>query len=79
MIASFFRVLIFFAAVWSAVVVVLSVLGEPFLFFPLGEGTFLFPPTHRYETFRLTFFTLLAIGTYFHLFAPEKNFTAIQV
>ena len=79
MIASFFGVLIFFGGVWSAVVVVLSILGEPFLFLPVGEGTDLFPPTHRYETFRLTFFTLLAIGSYFHLFAPEKNFTAVQV
>ena len=79
MIASLFRVLIILGGVWSAVVVVLSILGEPFLFLPVGKGTDLFPPTHRYETFRLTFFTLLAIGSYFHLFAPEKNFTAVQV
>ena len=79
MIANFFRVLIVFGGVWSAVVVMLSVLGEPFLFLPVGEGTDLFPPTHRYETFRLTFFTLLAIGSFFHLFAPEKKFTAVQV
>lgn len=79
MLASFCRVLIFFGGVWSAIVVALSILGEPFLFLPVGEGTDLFPPTHRYETFRLTFFTLLAIGSYFHLFDPEKKFTAIQV
>jgi len=79
MIASFFRLLIFFGGVWSAIVVVLSILGEPFLFLPVGEGSDLFPPTHRYETFRLTFFTLLAIGSYSHLFAPEKKFTAVQV
>jgi hypothetical protein len=79
MVASFFRVLIFCGGVWSVVVVALSFLGDPFLFLPFGEGTDLFPPTHRYETFRLTFFTLLAIGSYFHLFAPEKKFTAVQV
>lgn len=79
MVASFFRVLIFCGGVWSVVVVALSLLGEPFLFLPFGEGTDLFPPAHRYETFRLTFFTLLAIGSYFHLFAPEKKFTAVQV
>ena len=79
MIASLFRVLIILGGVWSAVVVMLSVLGEPFLFLPVGEGTDLFPPMHRYETFRLTFFTLLAIGSYVHLFAPEKQFTAVQV
>ena len=79
MIASFFPRIDFFGGVWSAVVIVLSVLGEPFLFLPVGEGTDLFPPAHRYETFRLTFFTLLAIGSYFHLFAPEKKFTAVQV
>ena len=79
MVASFFRVLIFCGGVWSVVVVALSFLGEPFLFLPLGDATDLFPPTHRYETFRLTFFTLLAIGSYFHLFAPEKKFTAVQV
>ena len=76
---SFFRVLIFCGGVWSVMVVVLSSLGEPFLFLPVGDGTDLFPPAHRYETFRLTFFTLLAIGSYFHLFAPEKKFTAVQV
>lgn len=79
MVASFFRVLIFCGGVWSVVVVALSLLGEPFLFLPFGEGTDLFPPAHRYETFRLTFFTLLAIGSYFHLFAPEKKLTAVQV
>ena len=79
MVENFFRVLIFCGGVWSVVVVALSFLGEPFLFLPFGEGTDLFPPTHRYETFRLTFFTLLAIGSYFHLFAPEKKFTAVQV
>ena len=79
MVANFFRVLIFCGGVWSVIVVVLSSLGEPFLFLPVGEGTDLFPPAHRYETFRLTFFTLLAIGSYFHLFAPEKKFTAVQV
>ncbi len=79
MIANFFRVLIVFGGVWSAVVVMLSVLGEPFLFLPVGEGTDLFPLTHSYETFGLTFFTLLAVGSYFHLFAPEKQFTAVQV
>ena len=79
MVASFFRVLIFCGGVWSVVVVALSILGEPFLFLPFGEGTDLFPPAHRYETFRLTFFTLLAIGSYFHLFAPEKKLTAVQV
>ena len=79
MVASFFRVLIFCGGVWSVVVVALSFLGEPFLFLPFGEGTDLFPPAHRYEAFRLTFFTLLAIGSYFHLFAPEKKFTAVQV
>ena len=79
MVSSFFRVLIFCGGVWSVVVVALSFLGEPLLFLPFGEGTDLFPPTHRYETFRLTFFTLLAVGSYFHLFTPEKKFTAVQV
>ena len=59
--------------------VTLSIFGDPFLFLPLGDGSDLFPPAHRYETFRLTFFTLLAIGSYFHLFAPEKKFSAAQV
>ena len=79
MVANVFRVLIFFGGVWSLVVVALSFLGEPFLFLPFGDGTDLFPPAHRYETFRLTFFTLLAIGSYFHLFNPERKFTAVQV
>ena len=79
MVANVFRVLIFFGGVWSVAVVALSFLGEPFLFLPFGDGTDLFPPAHRYETFRLTFFTLLAIGSYFHLFTPERKFTAVQV
>ena len=79
MIAYFFRLVIFLGGVWAAVVVTLSIFGDPFLFLPLGEGTDLFPPAHRYETFRLTFFALLAIGSYFHFFAPEKKFSAVQV
>ena len=80
MVTRFFRVLIFCGGVWSVMVVVLSSLGEPFLFLPVGQGTTdLFPSEHRYETFRLTFFSLLAIGSYFHLFTPEKKFTAVQV
>ena len=79
MIAYFFRLVIFVGGIWAAVVVTLSIFGDPFLFLPFGEGTDLFPPAHRYETFRLTFFTLLAIGSYFHLFAPEKKFSAVQV
>lgn len=79
MIAYFFRLVIFVGGVWAAVVVTLSIFGDPFLFLPLGEGTDLFPPAHRYETFRLTFFSLLAIGSYFHLFTPEKKFSAAQV
>lgn len=79
MLAYFFRLLIFVGGIWAAIVVTLSIFADPFLFLPLGEGTDLFPPAHRYETFRLTFFTLLAIGSYFHLFAPEKKFSAGQV
>ena len=79
MITNFFRLVIFAGGVWAAVVVSLSIFGDPFLFLPLGEGTDLFPPAHRYETFRLTFFSLLAIGSYFHLFASEKKFPAAQV
>ena len=79
MLAYFFRLLIFVGGIWAAIVVTLSIFADPFLFLPLGEGTDLFPPAHRYETFRLTFFTLLAIGSYFHLFAPEKKFSAAQV
>ena len=79
MIAYFFRLVIFAGGFWAAVVVTLSIFGDPFLFLPLGDGSDLFPPAHRYETFRLTFFTLLAIGSYFHLFAPEKRFSAVQV
>ena len=79
MIAYFFRIVIFVGGIWAALVVTLSIFGDPFLFLPLGDGSDLFPPAHRYETFRLTFFTLLAIGSYFHLFAPEKKFSAAQV
>lgn len=79
MITYFFRIVIFVGGIWAALVVALSIFGEPFLFLPLGDGSDLFPPAHRYETFRLTFFTLLAIGSYFHLFAPEKKFSAVQV
>ena len=79
MITGFFRLIIFVGGLWAAVVVTLSIFGDPFLFLPLGDGSDLFPPAHRYETFRLTFFTLLAIGSYFHLFAPEKRFSAVQV
>ena len=79
MIAGFFRLIIFVGGLWAAVVVTLSIFGDPFLFLPVGDGTDLFPPAHRYETFRLTFFALLAIGSYFHLFSPEKKFSAVQV
>ena len=79
MITYFFRIVIFVGGIWAALVVTLSIFGNPFLFLPLGDGSDLFPPAHRYETFRLTFFTLLAIGSYFHLFAPEKKFSAAQV
>ena len=79
MITYFFRIVIFVGGIWAALVVTLSIFGDPFLFLPLGDGSDLFPPAHRYETFRLTFFTLLAIGSYFHLFAPEKKFSAAQV
>ena len=79
MLAYFFRLLIFVGGIWATIVVTLSIFADPFLFLPLGEGADLFPPAHRYETFRLTFFTLLAIGSYFHLFAPEKKFSAGQV
>ncbi len=79
MITYFFRLVILVGGTWAAVVVTLSIFGDPFLFLPLGDGSDLFPPAHRYETFRLTFFTLLAIGSYFHLFNPEKKFSAVQV
>ena len=79
MITYFFRIVILVGGIWAALVVTLSIFGDPFLFLPLGDGSDLFPPAHRYETFRLTFFTLLAIGSYFHLFAPEKRFSAVQV
>ena len=79
MITYFFRIVIFIGGIWAALVVTLSIFGDPILFLPLGDGSDLFPPAHRYETFRLTFFTLLAIGSYFHLFAPEKRFSAVQV
>ena len=79
MLSYFFRLVIFVGGTWAAVVVALSIFGDPFLFLPLGEGIDLFPPAHRYETLRLTFFALLAIGSYFHLFAPEKKFSAVQV
>ena len=79
MITYFFRLVILVGGIWAAVVVTLSIFGDPFLFLPLGDGSDLFPPAHRYETFRLTFFALLAIGSYFHLFNPEKKFSAVQV
>ena len=74
-----FRALIFLAAIWSAVVVVLSLLGDPFLFIPMSDSTALLPPLYRYETLRLTFFSLFAFFSLQQIFAPEKKFSPGRV
>lgn len=74
-----FRVAIFFIGVWAAITVVLSLLGEPFLFFPMDGNTTLFPPLYRYETLRLTFFSLLAYFSLQQVFLPEKKYSAAQI
>ena len=79
MVSSFFRVLIFFGGVWSGIVVILSIFGDPFLFLPTYQSASLFPPLHRYETFRLSFFTVLAFFSFQHILFPEKKFFAGQV
>ena len=76
---SLLRVAIFFTGVWAAIIVVLSLLGEPFLFFPSDSNTALFPPLYRYETLRLTFFSLFAYFSLQQVFAPEKKYSAAQI
>ena len=75
MLTGFFRVVIFCGGVWSVIVVAISLLGEPFLFLPINQEAALFPPVHRYEAFRLTFFSLLAFFSFHHLLVPEKKFS----
>lgn len=69
----------FFIGVWAAIIVVLSLLGEPFLFFPSDNNTALFPPLYRYETLRLTFFSMFAYLSLQIVFAPEKRYSAAQI
>lgn len=73
------RLAIFFTGIWAAVIVALSLLGEPFLFFPSDSNTALFPPLYRYETMRLTFFSLFAYFSLQHVFVPEKKYSAAQI
>lgn len=73
------RLAIFFTGIWAAVIVALSLLGEPFLFFPSDSNTALFPPLYRYETLRLTFFSLFAYFSLQHVFVPEKKYSAAQI
>jgi len=73
------RLAIFFIGVWAAIIVVLSLLGEPFLFFPSDNNTALFPPLYRYETLRLTFVSMFAYLSLQIVFAPEKKYSAAQI
>ncbi len=67
------RLAIFLLGVWAAIIAVLSLLGEPFLFFPSDNNTALFPPLYRYETLRLTLISMFAYLSLQIVFAPEKN------
>ena len=73
------RVAIFFVGIWSMIIVALSLLGEPFLFFPSDSNRALFPPLYRYETLRLTFFALFAYFSLQQVFVPEKKYSAAQI
>lgn len=73
------RLAIFFIGVWAVIVVVLSLLGEPFLFYPSDNNTAFFPPLYRYETLRLTFFSMFAYFSLQTVFAPEKKYSAAQI
>lgn len=73
------RLAIFFTGAWAAIIVVLSLLGEPFLFFPSDNNMALFPPLYRYETLRLTFFCMLAYLSLQIVFAPKKKYSAAQI
>ena len=73
------RLAIFLLGVWAAIIVVLSLLGEPFLFFPSDNNTALFPPLYRYETLRLTLISMFAYLSLQIVFAPEKKFSAAQI
>ena len=57
----------------------LSLLGEPFLFFPSDRNSALFPPLYRYETLRLTFLALFAYFSLQQVFVPEKKYSAAQI
>ena len=70
---------IFFTGIWSVIIVALSLLGEPFLFFPSDKNTALFPPLYRYETLRLTFLSMFAYLSLQMVFAPEKKYSAAQI
>ena len=73
------RMAIFFTGIWSVIIVALSLLGEPFLFFPSDNNTALFPPLYRYETLRLTFLSMFAYLSLQMVFAPEKKYSAAQI
>ena len=73
------RLAFFLLGVWAAITVVLSLLGEPFLFFPSDNNTALFPPLYRYETLRLTIISMFAFLSLQIVFAPEKKYSAAQI
>ena len=73
------RMAFFLLGVWAAFIVVLSLLGEPFLFFPSDNNTALFPPLYRYETLRLTLISMFAYLSLQIVFAPEKKYSAAQI
>ena len=73
------RMAIFLTGIWSVIIVALSLLGEPFLFFPSDNDTALFPPLYRYETLRLTFLSMFAYLSLQMVFAPEKKYSAAQI
>lgn len=73
------RLAIFLLGLWAAIIVVLSLLGEPFLFFPSDNNTALFPPLYRYETLRLTLISMFAYLSLQIVFAPEKKYSAAQI
>ncbi len=69
---------IFIAALWSIVITILSVIGEPVYFYPT-ENNSNEPPVHRFEVLRLTMFSTFAYFAMLHIFQPNKKVSAGHV
>ena len=78
MLRRIYLAVIFVAALWSIVITILSLIGEPVYFYS-AESNGNEPPVHRFEVLRLSMFLTFAYFAMLHIFQPDKKFSAGHV